>query len=92
MPSSSLSPQFRALGLCDSLLRATSAQGYQEPTPVQVATIPAALRGEDVWASAKTGSGKTAAFVLPLLQMLGCTWPLLATPGACLWLAPGAHP
>jgi superfamily II DNA/RNA helicase len=53
------------------LLRATSAQGYQEPTPVQVATIPAALRGEDVWASAKTGSGKTAAFVLPLLQMLG---------------------
>jgi len=71
MLSSSLPPQFRALGLCDSLLRATSAQGYLEPTPVQVATIPAALRGEDVWASAKTGSGKTAAFVLPLLQMLG---------------------
>jgi ATP-dependent RNA helicase RhlE len=65
------STQFRALGLCDALVRAASAQGYQEPTPVQVATIPAVLRGEDVWASAKTGSGKTAAFVLPLLQMLG---------------------
>jgi ATP-dependent RNA helicase RhlE len=70
MTSASLSPEFRALGLCDALVRATSAQGYQEPTPVQVATIPTVLRGEDVWASAKTGSGKTAAFVLPLLQML----------------------
>ena len=71
MTSSPLSPQFRALGLCDSLVLATSAQGYQEPTPVQMAAIPAALRGEDVWASARTGSGKTAAFVLPLLQTLG---------------------
>jgi len=71
MTPSSLSPGFRALGLCDSLVRATSAQGYQEPTPVQSATIPAALRGEDIWASAKTGSGKTAAFVLPVLQTLG---------------------
>jgi superfamily II DNA/RNA helicase len=66
-----LSPQFRALGLCDALVRATGAQGFQHPTPVQVAAIPAALRGEDVWASAMTGSGKTAAFVLPLLQTLG---------------------
>ncbi|HEX7508147.1 MAG TPA: DEAD/DEAH box helicase [Polyangia bacterium] len=71
MTSASLSPQFRALGLGEALVHATSAQGYQEPTPVQVAVVPAALRGEDVWASAKTGSGKTAAFVLPLLQMLG---------------------
>jgi superfamily II DNA/RNA helicase len=53
------------------LVRAIGAQGYQEPTPVQLAAIPAVLRGEDLWASAKTGSGKTAAFVLPLLQMLG---------------------
>ena len=71
MTSTSASPQFRTLGLCDALVRATSAQGYQEPTPVQVATIPAVLRGQDVLASAKTGSGKTAAFVLPLLQSLG---------------------
>jgi superfamily II DNA/RNA helicase len=65
------SSQFRALGLSDALLRSASAQGYQMPTPVQVAVIPAALRGDDLWASAKTGSGKTAAFVLPLLQILG---------------------
>jgi superfamily II DNA/RNA helicase len=70
MTSDSLSSKFRALGLCDGLVRATGAQGYQEPTPVQAAVIPAALRGKDVWASAKTGSGKTAAFVLPLLQTL----------------------
>jgi superfamily II DNA/RNA helicase len=62
-------PRFSALGLCDSLVRATHRAGYDEPTPVQCAVIPAALRGEDVWASAKTGSGKTAAFVLPLLQL-----------------------
>jgi len=71
MTSASLSPQFRALGLGEALVHATSAQGYQKPTPVQVAVVPAALRGEDIWASAKTGSGKTAAFVLPLLQALG---------------------
>jgi len=70
MTDAASSPGFRDLGLGDGLVRATSAQGYQEPTPVQVAAIPAALRGQDVWASAKTGSGKTAAFVLPLLQML----------------------
>jgi superfamily II DNA/RNA helicase len=63
------SPQFRTLGLCDSLVGATRSAGYREPTPVQRAVIPAVLRGDDVWASAKTGSGKTAAFVLPLLQM-----------------------
>jgi ATP-dependent RNA helicase RhlE len=63
-------PQFWSLGLGDELIRATCDLGYQEPTPVQLATIPAVLRGEDVWASAKTGSGKTAAFVLPMLQTL----------------------
>jgi len=62
-------PPFGALGLCESLVRATDSAGYREPTPVQRAVIPAVLGGEDVWASAKTGSGKTAAFVLPLLQM-----------------------
>jgi len=70
MTPPSPSRRFQDLGLGDPLVRATSAQGYQAPTPVQVETIPAVLRGEDVWASAKTGSGKTAAFVLPLLQMM----------------------
>jgi ATP-dependent RNA helicase RhlE len=71
MTSDSPPPPFRGLGLGNALVRATTAQGYQDPTPVQVAAIPAVLRGKDLWASAKTGSGKTAAFVLPLLQMLG---------------------
>lgn len=68
MTSPTFSPQFWSLGLRDELVSATDALGYQTPTPVQVEAIPAALRGEDLWASAKTGSGKTAAFVLPLLQ------------------------
>jgi ATP-dependent RNA helicase RhlE len=62
---------FAALGLSAPLLRAVADAGYEAPTPVQSAAIPAILRGGDVWASAQTGSGKTAAFVLPILQALG---------------------
>ncbi len=62
---------FASLSLSAPLLRAVEAQGYACPTPIQVAAIPAILQGRDVWASAKTGSGKTAAFVLPMLQILG---------------------
>ncbi|RKH26094.1 DEAD/DEAH box helicase [Corallococcus praedator] len=61
---------FASLGLSDALTRAVAELGYDEPTPVQRATIPVVLRGGDVWASAKTGSGKTAAFLLPLLEAL----------------------
>ena len=61
---------FAALGLSEPLLRAIADQDYDEPTPVQSAAIPAILRGADVWASAQTGSGKTAAFALPILQRL----------------------
>jgi ATP-dependent RNA helicase RhlE len=61
---------FAALGLEPALLFAVNEQGYGAPTPVQCAAIPAVLRGEDLWASAQTGSGKTAAFVLPMLQRL----------------------
>jgi ATP-dependent RNA helicase RhlE len=61
---------FSALGLGTELLRAVADLGFERPTPVQAAAIPAILRGEDLWASAMTGSGKTAAFVLPILQML----------------------
>ena len=59
---------FASLGLSPNLLRAVGELGYEAPTPVQAAAIPAALAGRDVLASAETGSGKTAAFVLPLLQ------------------------
>jgi superfamily II DNA/RNA helicase len=61
---------FASLGLGAELLRAIGDLGYERPTPVQAAAIPAILRGDDLWASAMTGSGKTAAFVLPLLQTL----------------------
>lgn len=61
---------FEALGLADELLRALADQGFEQPTAVQAAAIPAILSGADLWATAKTGSGKTAAFLLPLLQRL----------------------
>lgn len=61
---------FTSLQLGVPLLRAIAEKGYETPTPIQVAAIPAILAGSDVWASAQTGSGKTAAFALPLLQRL----------------------
>ncbi|MCC5866352.1 MAG: DEAD/DEAH box helicase [Wenzhouxiangella sp.] len=62
--------QFDALGLKAELLRAISEQGYTQPTPVQEKAIPVILNGHDIMASAQTGTGKTAAFTLPLLQKL----------------------
>ena len=61
---------FATLGLSAELLRAVSEQGYTEPTPVQSKAIPAILEGKDVMAGAQTGTGKTAGFTLPLLQLL----------------------
>jgi len=61
---------FDALGLTPELLRAVADQGYTEPTPVQREAIPLVLAGRDLLAGAQTGTGKTAAFVLPLLQRL----------------------
>jgi superfamily II DNA/RNA helicase len=62
---------FATLGLSEPVLRALGEAGFEQPTAVQAAAIPAILRGADVWASAKTGSGKTAAFVLPILEQHG---------------------
>jgi ATP-dependent RNA helicase RhlE len=61
---------FRSLGLSEPLLDAIADRGYTEPTQIQVDAIPVALAGEDVLGCAQTGTGKTAAFVLPLLQRL----------------------
>ncbi|MCB9596260.1 MAG: DEAD/DEAH box helicase [Sandaracinaceae bacterium] len=63
-------PSFASLGLGASLVRATAELGWEAPTPVQARVVPAALAGGDVWAQAPTGSGKTASFVLPLLERL----------------------
>jgi ATP-dependent RNA helicase RhlE len=61
---------FTSLGLSAPLVRAASESGFLAPTPIQAAAIPEILRQRDVQGSAQTGSGKTAAFVLPLLQVL----------------------
>ena len=61
---------FAGLGLSETLLSAVAAQGYKEPTPIQTQTIPMLLSGKDLLGTAQTGTGKTAAFVLPLLQRL----------------------
>jgi len=63
--------QFDTLGLRAELLRAVGEQGYTEATPVQAKAIPVVMAGNDVMASAQTGTGKTAAFTLPLLHKLG---------------------
>jgi ATP-dependent RNA helicase RhlE len=64
---------FAELGLTPELVRAVTDEGYSIPTPVQAQVIPHALAGVDVLACAQTGTGKTAAFVLPLLQRLSLT-------------------
>jgi len=61
---------FNSLGLAEPLLRALSAAKYTEPTPIQAQTIPLLLQGRDVLGIAQTGTGKTAAFALPVLQRL----------------------
>ncbi len=61
---------FAALGLRDELLRALDDLGYEEPTPIQRETIPLLLTGQDLLGQAATGTGKTAAFALPALQMI----------------------
>lgn len=70
VPRASPHMPFSSLGLSDPLLRAIAARGYRSPTPIQTAAIPVILRGCDVRASARTGSGKTAAFAVPVLQLL----------------------
>ena len=62
--------KFNELGLMPSLLKAVNEKGYTEPSPIQEKAIPLILRRKDVLASAQTGTGKTAGFTLPLLQIL----------------------
>jgi ATP-dependent RNA helicase RhlE len=76
---------FKALGLHPLLVQATREMGYSEPTPVQAEAIPAVLAGRDLIATAQTGTGKTAAFLLPILHHLlslprGTSQALIITP------------
>ncbi len=75
---------FESLGLAADLLRTVAEEGYQTPTPVQAAAIPHVLAGRDVLAAAQTGTGKTAAFVLPILDRL--------RPHANTSFSPARHP
>jgi ATP-dependent RNA helicase RhlE len=61
---------FADLGLAQDLLRAVADTGYTVPTPIQAQAIPQVLQGGDLLAAAQTGTGKTAGFTLPLLQLL----------------------
>src|SRR6059058_241192 len=61
---------FTKLGLSGALMRAVADEGYTHPTPIQAQAIPAVLAGGDLLAGAQTGTGKTAGFVLPILQRL----------------------
>jgi len=79
---------FGALGLCDELLETLAQRGYTKPTPIQIEAIPAVLDKRDVVAIAQTGTGKTAGFTLPMLQLLfdgprpraNCVRALIITP------------
>ncbi len=67
---------FAALGLSEKMLEGVRAMGYTEPTPIQLRAIPLVLSGKDVIGSAQTGTGKTAAFALPILSKLGAHNPV----------------
>src|SRR5271155_2517184 len=62
---------FKELGLSNAMLEGVQAMGYQVPTPIQLRAIPLLMSGRDVIGSAQTGTGKTAAFALPILSKLG---------------------
>jgi ATP-dependent RNA helicase RhlE len=79
---------FNSLGLSDALLKAISKKGYTTPSPIQQKAIPPILEGKDVLASAQTGTGKTAGFTLPILQLLSQGQHLRHRPIRALILTP----
>ena len=82
-----MTPTFAALGVSPILVEALTALGYEEPTPIQQQAIPPLLEGRDILAQAATGTGKTAAFALPLLQLISDATPVPSRP-ALLVLVP----
>ena len=71
---------FSEIGLNETLIKALTYAGYSEPTPVQAQAIPAAIEGRDLLVSSQTGSGKTAAFMLPALHRLAAQQPAPSAP------------
>jgi ATP-dependent RNA helicase DeaD len=69
-PPAAVAGDFRQLGLSDAMLESLDRAGYLEPTPVQAGIIPHALKGVDVLGQARTGTGKTAAFAIPIIELL----------------------
>ncbi len=82
--SADLGVDFESLGLAPALLKAIVDTGYTTPTPIQAKAIPLAMQGKDLMAGAQTGTGKTAAFALPILQKL--------LPFASSSTSPAKHP
>src|SRR3954452_5028272 len=74
--------RFEDLHLIEPLVRAVHAEGYTHPTPIQERSIPHVLAGRDLLAAAQTGTGKTAAFALPILQRLHAASPAPRGPRA----------
>jgi ATP-dependent RNA helicase RhlE len=83
-PSGDIKPSFATLGLIPEITRAVADQGYLEPTPIQAKAIPVVLQRRDLMGTAQTGTGKTAGFTLPILQLLA--------PQANTSLSPARHP
>src|SRR5580700_9434012 len=72
---------FQPLGIIEPILRALHDEGYRTPTPIQQQAIPIVLQGKDLLGVAQTGTGKTAAFAVPILQLLGASSNSLAPKG-----------
>jgi ATP-dependent RNA helicase RhlE len=84
-----LTNSFASLGIAEPILRALTAEKYETPTPIQAQAVPALLAGKDLLGVAQTGTGKTAAFAIPILQQLSATraHPVPKSPRALI-LAP----
>ncbi|RYE99650.1 MAG: DEAD/DEAH box helicase [Oxalobacteraceae bacterium] len=79
-PTPAATIRFEDFGLSPDILRALSDQGYVHPTPIQAEAIPVVLQGHDVMGAAQTGTGKTAGFALPIIQLLLATASSSASP------------
>ena len=70
---------FSSLNIIDPILKAVEEEGYTTPTPIQAEAIPIVLQGTDLLGCAQTGTGKTAAFAIPILQLLSANKTFLKT-------------